>query len=73
MTWHILMKDDDGNRYASSTLDSREKALSFACDLLNDYSLQIVRIENIYGETIDLGEVALWVGAAVQRKTRRQD
>ena len=49
MTWHIMLQDNDGQKYTSSVLDTREQALSFASDLLREGDLQILKIENRQG------------------------
>lgn len=71
MTWRILMKDGEGQKYTSSALNTREEALSFACDLQRDGSLQIVKIENADGGIIELDEVALWCEIAKRERTTR--
>ena len=68
MTWHILMKDREGQKYTSSPLATRDAALGFACDVLREGDLEIISIEDDRGETVDLGEVTLLTGAAKLRR-----
>ena len=69
MTWHILLVDSDGHKYTSSGLRTREEALHFACDLLREGDLKILKIEDTQRETIELEEVWLWAEAARSRRT----
>ena len=71
MSWRIFMKDNEGLKYISSPQSTREDAIDFACDLLRDGTLQILKIENSNGETINLNEVALWSEGAKRGRTKR--
>ena len=70
-SWRIFLKDNEGLKYISSPQCTREDALNFAYDLLRDGTLQILKIENSNGETIDLDEVALWSEVAKRPRTER--
>ena len=64
MGWRILLQGDDGQEYSSSSLATRENALSFACDLVRDGDLRVLEIVDERGETIDLDEVTFVAEAA---------
>ena len=68
MTWRIMLQDNAGQKYTSSALDTREQTLSFAADLLQAGDLQILKIEDEHGETIDLDEVPLSSAASTSTK-----
>ena len=71
MGWRILLQSDDGHEYTSSSLASRQNALSFACDLLRAGELHIVEITGDAGEEIGLDEVAFFAEASkLARATR---